>query len=307
MNLSPRKHLTRAVLIIGLSLTLFGSATGDLESALAVAVEGVNHNGDWEPYFERLDGVLMALVPTGCFMMGGEEFRDEQPIHEICIEEPFWIDVCEVTTAEFADFMNRPEGAGHTGSTWVTGYNSAEEQFERRNGEWVAVPGYEKSAVFGVTWHEATAYCACRGARLATEAEWAFAARGPDSLVYPWGNELVTENIARFGGGMPITEGTGVPLTIGTKPAGASWVGALDMVGNASEWVSSLYRPYPYDAADGREVDGTVDPSSPRVMRGWSWYHPNWIDPVRANDRFCSRPDEATRFYGFRCARDFMP
>jgi len=289
------------------TVTALGWTSEHDPSPLEAAATGVARNADWHPYYERIDGVPMALVPAGCFMMGGDEFRDELPIHRICIDEPFWIDVYEVTTAEYAAFMNAAAISDYHGIDWITGHNSAREQFIRVGDRWAAVEGYERSAVFGITWEEASAYCACRSARLATEAEWAYAARGPDSLVYPWGNELVTENIARFGGGMPITEGTGVPLTIGTKPAGASWVGALDMIGNVCEWTSSLYRPYPYDADDGREVEGSVDPSSPRAMRGWAWYHPNWVDPVRANDRFCSRPDTATRFFGFRCVRDLEP
>lgn len=307
MGLSVMKKVGRVALIAGFSLALLGASLSDEESLLALAEEGVGSNSEWEPLLKRFDGALMALVPTGSFMMGGEEFPDEQPVHEIRFDAPFWIDVYQVTTAQFADFMNSPGADEHTGADWVTGYNSAEEQFTRIDGLWVEREGYENSAVFGVTWHEATAFCEYRGARLATEAEWEYAARGPDGLIYPWGNDLITENIAKFGGGMPIAEGTGVPLVVGTKPEGVSWVGALDMSGNVCEWVHSIYRPYPYVANDGREVDAGVDAVSERVLRGWAWYHPNWVDPVRSNDRFCLRPHLSIKFFGFRCARDYVP
>jgi len=304
---SRLQKLVRTILSVAVATIFLGWTSGEDASVFETAANGVDRNDAWKPYYERIDGALMALVPAGCFMMGGDGFHDEQPIHEVCIEEPFWIDAYEVTAAEFAAFMNESGVTEYHGCDWITGYNSAEEQFTRIDGQWAPKEGYERSAAFGITWHEATAYCACRGARLPTEAEWAYAARGPDSLVYPWGNELVTENIARYKGQMPIIPGGGVPLIIGTKPAGASWVGAFDMIGNVCEWVSSLYRPYPYDADDGREAGGTVDAQSPRAMRGWAWYHPNWVDPVRANDRFCSQPDATTRFFGFRCASDYSP
>ena len=62
--------------------------------------------------------------------------------------------------------------------------------------------------------------------------------------------------------------------TVGSKPNGTSWAGALDMAGNAWEWTNTVYDtqrfPYPYNANDGRESeDGTT---SPRVLRGGSWF-----------------------------------
>jgi formylglycine-generating enzyme required for sulfatase activity len=42
------------------------------------------------------------------------------------------------------------------------------------------------------------------------------------------------------------------------------------MTGNIWDWTSSLYKPYPYDAADGREVPSGNE-SSARVVRGGSW------------------------------------
>jgi hypothetical protein len=70
---------------------------------------GVTHNADWTPYTEEINGVEMALVPAGCFMMGSESgYIDEQPIHEVCFEEPFWIDVYEVTNAQFGLIEHPP-------------------------------------------------------------------------------------------------------------------------------------------------------------------------------------------------------
>ena len=64
--------------------------------------------------------------------------------------------------------------------------------------------------------------------------------------------------------GLP--SGTTVP--VGSRPRGATPEGMQDMAGSLLEWTSSLDRPYPYRADDGRE-----DPRAPgeRVVRGGNY------------------------------------
>jgi formylglycine-generating enzyme required for sulfatase activity len=90
------------------------------------------------------------------------------------------------------------------------------------------------------------------------------AARGADGRIYPWGNvrpDLVRLNYGR-GSRRPAT------TTVGQYPFGISPCGALDMAGNVWEWTSSLYAPYPYVAADGRE---SLSSEGRRVLRGGSF------------------------------------
>ena len=146
------------------------------------------------------------------------------------------------------------------------------------------------------TWQDARAYCAARGVRLPTEAEWEYAARGPDSLKFPWGNEF-DPDVVVYGE----TSGDRT-VAIATRPGGVSWVGALDMAGNVREWTSSLYVPYPYDPDDGREDPGDPDTPSVRVMRGGSWGSVEEL--VRSSGRLRRESDERSYFDGIRCARD---
>ena len=90
------------------------------------------------------------------------------------------------------------------------------------------------------------------------------------------------------------------PDSYAPHPVGISqpnhW-GLCDMQGNVSEWCSSLYQPYPFDAADGREA--TVGPGT-RVLRG-----DTFMDSVESADptrRHSDRPNRKLRWNGVRLA-----
>jgi formylglycine-generating enzyme required for sulfatase activity len=171
----------------------------------SLASEGVSKNVEWEPVVVELDGVSMAVVPTGCFMMGSYASRLQGVAGEkVCFDTPFLIDLTEVTN----------------------------EQFERLGGiarSNVQVAQAQHPRV-SITWTEARAFCAVRGTRLPSEREWEYAARGPDGLNYPWGNEYD----GRWGTGE--SKAT-LPTDVGTRPDGASWSGVLDMSGSVLEWI----------------------------------------------------------------------
>ena len=96
--------------------------------------------------------------------------------------------------------------------------------------------------------------------RLAAEAEWEKAARGEFGNIWPWGNEWDSKRCNSSEAGSGSTSPVGA-----YSPHGDSPYGAADMAGNVWEWTNSLYKPYPYDFADGRE-----DPkdTGTRVVRG---------------------------------------
>jgi formylglycine-generating enzyme required for sulfatase activity len=248
--------------------------SGDIAAAPAEATPGfapVTHNADWTTVEREFDGVAMVLVPAGCFMMGSEEgLLNERPVHQQCFDEPFWIDKTEVANAQFARFGGE--------AAFNTRWSDPNVPRER------------------ISWIEAHEFCVRRGARLPTEAEWEYAARGPDNLIYPWGDTF-NEQYVVYG-----NNSSNHTAYVGSKPLGASWVGALDMSGNVWEWTSSIYRDYPYNAGDGRENSG--DESSPRVLRGGSWFN-RVEDLLRTTSRSYVIPEAMVDFNGFRCARSY--
>jgi formylglycine-generating enzyme required for sulfatase activity len=279
------------------------AGTGTVEEAspaepapLQIEVEPVTRNADWEPIIQDFDGVEMALVPAGCFMMGSSEeeldyayelcetyhvdcdtwFEDETPQHEVCFEEPFWIDVYEVTNEQYGS-----------------------------SGRW---SGSDLPREF-VTWLEAVDHCASRGARLPTEAEWEYAARGPDGLVFPWGNAFDgarlnycdTNCTAEFAD-TSVDDGYPNTAPVGSYPDGISWVGAYDLSGNVSEWVADWYGTYP----SGAQVNPSgLDSGDYRVVRGAAEIHTASLQ--RAAIRGLGEVDHHESSIGFRCALSYQP
>lgn len=237
-------------------------------SPLDPAPTPVAQNADWTPVIETFDGVEMVLVPAGCFMMGSEDGDiDERLVHEVCFNAPFWIDRYEVTNGQFAQF---------DGQAARSSYFSGDERPCER-----------------VTWTEAQAFCDLRGGRLPTEAEWEYTARGPDGLVYPWGNEFVSDNVVWDG------NSGGETAVVGSRPGGVSWVGADDLSGNVWEWVADWYGGY---TAEAQVNPLGAESGEYRVLRGGSWFD-DFTSYLRAANRSRFVPNYSDFNYGFRCVR----
>jgi serine/threonine-protein kinase len=152
---------------------------------------------------------------------------------------------------------------------------------------------FDDYPVIYVSWHDADTYCQWVGGRLPTEAEWEYAARGPDRYFYPWGNNAPSSTSASY------YRNVGDTTAVGSYPDGESWVGALDMAGNVWEWVSDWY------SADYYAASPTENPTGPdtgdfRVLRGGSWFNiPD--SSVRSAYRYWYDPDYRSGYIGFRC------
>ena len=158
-----------------------------------------------------------------------------------------------------------------------------------------------------VTWDDADAYCRWVDdgqKRLPTEAQWEKAARGTESLRYPWGNEPEPdcEHVVFFDAESGSGCGLDSTSPVGSKALGSSPYGALDMAGNAWEWTATQYRAYPCVPGDGRD---SADGSAARTLRGGSYV--DTADHARCALRIGVYPDTRNDLIGFRVASSGPP
>ena len=200
----------------------------------------------------------MVEVPGGPFMMGWNNpscgpycpFPEALPYHQVDVPT-FRIDRIEVRVVDYIECMQ-------CGPCTVPDLGDS----DRFNWK-IAAAAYDPAD--GINWNKAATYCGWRGKRLCTEAEWEKGARGTDGREYPWGSAQPTCDLGvMYGPGTCVgswtpdcNSGCGdgrLTMPCGSKPAGASPYGALDMSGNASEWVEDVYHP----SYDGAPVDGSA-------------------------------------------------
>jgi formylglycine-generating enzyme required for sulfatase activity len=247
-------------------------------------------------------GVEMVLVPAGEFIMGSEDgFPDEQPVHTVYLDS-FYIDLLEVTNRQYQDCVEAGACNPPRRSDCCT-------EDPARAPLWPAYfgnPEYDDYPVIFISWYDALDYCAWRGARLPTEAEWEKAARGTDGRLYPWGDREPVPELLNFFwlDGTFDVRPLNAPAPVGSYPLGASPYGVLDMLGNVYEWVYDFYGPdyysrSPYESPTGPE-EGAY-----RIARGGSFYNQAFRNRA-ANRNFDAFTPPASFHFdaGARCAMD---
>jgi eukaryotic-like serine/threonine-protein kinase len=195
-------------------------------------------------HISPIDDMVMVYVPAGNFLMGSSDSdsqarSNEKPQHTVYLDA-YWIDKTEVTQEMYDHCVASGECRKPACSNGGSNY-----------------------PVICVTSEDAGNYCTWAERRLPTEAEWEKAARGTDGRLYPWGNNPPDPTLANFN--LNINDTTAV----GNYPAGASPYGALDMAGNAWEWVNDWYDSGYYRVSPLRNPTGPAT-GTDKVLKGGS-------------------------------------
>ena len=236
-------------------------------------------------------------IDGGQFIMG-DTTGDENEVRVKKSVKPFQLMRYEVTNRQFKAFVRETDyvtdvqrnGKAHV---WTQRWQRNDKaDYLHPHGK--PLPsGMKDHPVLQVSARDAETYCEFHGARLPTEVEWEFAARGTDDRRFPWGNQSPKQTdspMANFGTvaccAASDIDGYAKTSPVGSYPLGVSPFGIEDMAGNVWEWTSS---PFP-----GKPEH--------RVIRGGGWGNNPYC--LRASYRHGNPPDIGLNMVGIRCARD---
>jgi formylglycine-generating enzyme required for sulfatase activity len=258
----------------------------------------------------------MQKIAGGRFFMGSDDdLPMEGPSHNVTLS-PYCIDTFEVTTGDYRDCSDRGEcKRASTANLW-SGI-SADDHAKYDPLCNIRDPETKRNHPINcVDWEMAAIYCKSHDKRLPTEAEWEFAARGPDGRKYPWGDEAPSATFLNACGKECVDwakrnkvpdvsamfsadDGWATTAPVGSFPKGASRYGLQDVAGNVWEWTSDFFGNYTKEELS--------DPRGPetgeeRVIRGggWNGAYASWVRPTF---RYKDAPQKRSHGIGFRCAR----
>ena len=264
------------------------------------------------------DNMQMLYITGFPFSMGAadddtEADNDERPSHEVQLDN-FYIDQFEVTVGQYAAFLNNIGGNRGTcgGNDCIeTGFETQYSNLLNNFGFYEPKAGFELHPANWVSWYGANSYCEWAGARLPTEAEWEYAARGIDGRIYPWGDEEPTSDRAIFA--FPQTDSgyaSAFQPVHTLPPGGVSPFGVHGMAGHVWEWVQDWYDSAYFETNPG-EAPNEDGATGLRVLRGGAW--DSDAADLRSSNRFAAEPHIVLsrisdsllyRSIGFRCAMD---
>jgi iron(II)-dependent oxidoreductase len=269
-----------------------------------------------------LDGCFL-WIPGGAFLMGAQARDpwapgydnkaqpDEGPPRKVTVDG-FWLQAIEVQVNLYRQCVDEGECAKP---------DFADKAFfaytrDPNTGRTVGMNG--------VTWKEATIFCAYLGGQLPTEAEWEYAARGAAGYRFPWGDHkhcADRSGSVTLGGWaerdawglvvdkkkLPIDDAgwEGVDCSHSDLPNSSSAYRLEDselelMAGGMWEWVADYYEEDYYERGPNRDPQGPAT-GTKRVQRGGGWMS-DLIWDFRAAGRASLDPELRLPDVGIRCA-----
>jgi formylglycine-generating enzyme required for sulfatase activity len=196
-----------------------------------------------------------VTIPAGNFLMGtpsdqslemaskydSKYFLSESPQRKVFLDA-FEISAYPVTNRQYKKFVDM---TGYNPGAWLTGYS--EDKLDH--------------PATGINYYDALAFCGWSNCRLPTAIEWEKAARGPEGLEYPWGNDWQADLCNNREN---IEKGSTTPVM--SYPQGKSVYGAYDMAGNVWEWTSATM----------------LSERTPAIW--WAWNDPTWLSEQRSGN-----------------------
>ena len=189
----------------------------------------------------RIDGAILVWIPAtgdvngknmrqGAFLMGRQDGEaNEQPVHEVALKG-FWMYKTEVTVEQWRKFLKATK---FDKTPKIMPYDehpsSPQQQWNEKN----------DMAVTFVNRDYAMAYAKWAGGQLPTEAQWEWAARGPEGNLYTWGNQWKAEYLGFKNGKAP-----GKISGVYAYPKDYSWCGVVGLISGVREWTHDRYDAY---------------------------------------------------------------
>lgn len=233
----------------------------------------------------KRDHSPMVLVPKGKFTMG-DDLDAECPAHTVYLDA-FYIGVYTVTNRRYKAFIDATGHRAPSQGAWIDAVSVWQgDSFPEE---------YADHPVVCVSWEDARAYAAWANCTLPTEAQWEKAARGPEGLLYPWGEKWDENNCRNRA-----NRGNGTTAPVYGYPEGVSGYGTWNQSGNVYEWCND-WDGGSYPRNEVRENPEGPEEGSFRIDRGCCW---RYTDPAafRNARRSHAVPGALNDFRGFRLA-----